>query len=91
MASEERFVCALRYDNKDGGNNPIIVENKLLSILPRNYKAVYEEHRAKLDVNADGYRFLEWNLRAHLITDFISGMTDDFAIKTYQILNGIKL
>ncbi|WP_345893558.1 hypothetical protein [Pseudomonas protegens] len=30
-------------------------------------------------------------LRAHLITDFISGMTDDFAITTYQTLSGIKL
>lgn len=90
-ASEDRFSRALKYEKKDGGGNPIIVENKLLSILPRNYKAVYEEHKSKLDVSDVRYRYLEWNLRAHLITDFISGMTDDFAIKTYQVLNGIRL
>ncbi|MBU0525748.1 MAG: dGTPase [Gammaproteobacteria bacterium] len=90
-ASESRFVSSLKYENKDSAGKPIIVENKLLSILPKNYKAVYEEHRAKLDPQSNNYKFLEWNLRAHLITDFISGMTDDFAIKTYQVLNGIKL
>ncbi|MBP5133643.1 hypothetical protein HUT02_33065, partial [Pseudomonas protegens] len=37
------------------------------------------------------YYVTEWVLRAHLITDFISGMTDDFAITTYQTLSGIKL
>ncbi|MDF7631222.1 dGTPase [Erwiniaceae bacterium L1_55_4] len=33
----------------------------------------------------------EWNLRAHLIIDFISGMTDQFALDLYQSLAGIKV
>jgi hypothetical protein len=28
--------------------------------------------------------------RAHLITDFVAGMTDDFALHMYQVLEGIK-
>lgn len=90
-ASDSRFSCALEYKTKDLQGNPIIIENKLLSIFPRNYKAVYAEHKAKLKVEDVNFKFLEWNLRAHLIADFISGMTDDFALKTYQILNGTKL
>lgn len=90
-ASESRFLNALNYDFEDGLGRPIIVENKLLSIFPKNYKAVYLEHKEGLCPSRADYRYLEWNLRAHLITDFIAGMTDDFAIKTYQVLNGIKL
>ena len=89
-ASEERFVSALQYRSKDEDGMPIVVENKLLSIFPKNYKAVYVEHKCKFSGHKD-YKLIEWNLRAHLITDFVSGMTDDFAIKTYQVLNGIRL
>lgn len=33
----------------------------------------------------------EWNLRVHLIIDFISGMTDQFAMEFYQKLKGIDV
>ena len=29
--------------------------------------------------------------RAHLIVDYISGMTDDFALETFQLLEGIRI
>ncbi|MEK6749133.1 MAG: dGTP triphosphohydrolase [Pseudomonadota bacterium] len=29
--------------------------------------------------------------RAHLVVDFISGMTDEFALETYQVLEGIRI
>lgn len=94
-ASEARFTCALRYDTKDSDGKPIIVENKLLSIFPKNYKIVYDEHKKALSKNLGSesleYKILEWNLRAHLVTDFISGMTDDFALKTYRSLNGTNI
>ena len=32
----------------------------------------------------------EFSNRAHMIVDFISGMTDQFALKTYQSLSGIE-
>lgn len=34
---------------------------------------------------------LEWWLRVHLILDQISGMTDDFALSEYQLLEGINI
>ncbi|MCJ8326759.1 MAG: dGTPase [Campylobacterales bacterium] len=36
------------------------------------------------------YRILEWYFRARLLIDFISGMTDEFAITEYKILSAIK-
>ncbi|HFZ2393093.1 TPA: deoxyguanosinetriphosphate triphosphohydrolase, partial [Klebsiella aerogenes] len=33
----------------------------------------------------------EWLLRVHLIVDFVSGMTDQFAMDMYQMLKGIKV
>jgi len=88
----ERFACALNYNtNKDCNGRKIIVENKLLVIFPKNYKEVYEEEVRLLDLSKDSDRIKEWNLRAHLITDFISGMTDDYSMKTYQSLSGIKV
>lgn len=39
----------------------------------------------------DYFEIYEWWLRIHLILDHISGMTDEFALETYQMLKGIKL
>ena len=33
----------------------------------------------------------EWYYRAHLIVDYISGMTDYHALETFQLLSGIKV
>lgn len=43
-------------------------------------------YRNKYSMRSDS----EPNRRAHMVTDFISGMTDDFALETYQVLHGIK-
>ncbi|MFC0178553.1 dGTPase [Thorsellia kenyensis] len=34
---------------------------------------------------------IEWQLRTHLIIDFISGMTDQFALEFYQLIEGINV
>lgn len=34
---------------------------------------------------------IEWNLRAHLVVDFVSGMTDQFSMEFYQMLKGINV
>lgn len=90
--SHDRFTCSLDYSrNKDNDNKPIIIEKKLLTLFPKNYLKVYFDDLKKLDKRDGDYRFKEWNIRAHLVTDFLSGMTDDFAMKTYQTLSGMKL
>lgn len=88
----DRFTCSLDYSiNKDSTNIPIIIEKKLLTLFPKNYVKVYFDDLQKLDKTAPDYMFREWNIRAHLITDFLSGMTDDFAMTTYQTLSGMRL
>lgn len=37
------------------------------------------------------YETIEWWLRIHLIIDHISGMTDDYALQTYQLSRGIDI
>lgn len=43
------------------------------------------EHLAQFD------KVQEWNLRAHLIIDFISGMTDQFSMEFFHMLKGINV
>lgn len=68
----------------------------LRSFLPRKHLKVYEhalnEFRAIAGLSKAQFNLLEWMARAHLIVDFLSGMTDDFAIVTYRRLydGGIK-
>jgi dGTPase len=92
--SEERFNKALNAtSNKDANGKAIVIENKLLSLFPPKHIKVYKHECDELKKSASNpteYKFGEWNLRAHLITDFISGMTDDFAMQTFQNLSGIK-
>jgi dGTPase len=54
------------------------------SIAGRHMKAYVEQAPEQVD------NVTEWCLRAHLIVDFISGMTDQFALDTYQRLLGIR-
>ncbi|WP_262207549.1 dGTP triphosphohydrolase [Serratia proteamaculans] len=63
------------------------VTSRLFRTLPDKYLKAYHAQRVK---NEDDI-YLEWNLRAHLIIDFISGMTDQYALELYQSLTGIKV
>lgn len=62
----------------------------LQSFLPRKHIKVYQhalgEIRALEGLTQRNADMLEWMARAHLIVDFLSGMTDDFAIVTYRRL-----
>ncbi|MFP2899082.1 dGTPase [Corallococcus sp. 4LFB] len=68
------------------------LERRLFRLLPQKHVLVYEDARARglghLDVK-DGVA--EWFARAHLVVDFVSGMTDRFALETYQLLAGIRV
>ena len=91
VAGTARFQAALDYQTKDAKGRSIIIENKLLTLFPKNYIQVYKEQLEIIEKNS-GYTLAdEWVLRAHLITDFISGMTDDFATTSYQNLSGMRI
>lgn len=88
--SHERFEAALNGHDSDNKNKKLLVEPKLLKLFPPKYLKVYRHHLQFLN-NGDDERFMEWNARAHLVVDFISGMTDDFAMTTYRTLAGMRL
>ena len=58
-----------------------------------NYPKTERKRHLTMEKNKDreeNFLVKEWWLRAHLIIDHISGMTDDFALEEYQILSAIK-
>jgi dGTPase len=90
--SRQKFSDALGSTSR---SKEILFERKLLSLFPEKHISAYLHSCEKVDADdksdAKMKALLEWNLRAHLITDFISGMTDDFALASFQMLSGIKV
>lgn len=79
--SEEDFSCLVRNDGKSIKKKGLDFQIRLYRRLPKSYCEKYSSEK----------RGTELQRRAHLIVDFISGMTDDFALETYQILEGIRI
>lgn len=79
--SEEDFAALVRNDAKAIKKKGLDFQIRLFRRLPKSY-------RDKYAVEGRGE---ELQRREHLIVDFISGMTDDFALETYQILEGIRI
>lgn len=77
----EHFVnAALYYDTEEEQSD---VEQKLMALISENYKQAYHAY-------ADGKSEEEkLYLRLLLVTDYVCGMTDSYAKRLYQELNGI--
>lgn len=64
--------------------------NRLSATAVDSYKRQVEElsnyYAGRIDKES-----IEWWLRVHLIIDHIAGMTDDYALKTYQVCKGIDI
>lgn len=78
---EESFIVLVEGDAKSIKDLDLDFQARLLRRLPKSY---VEKYRLTARGN-------EMHRRSHLIVDFISGMTDDFALETYQVLEGIKI
>jgi len=64
----------------------------LLDRLPAHYLDVYDSTAGeKASQKKWGEDAWEWFCRAHLFVDYLSGMTDDFAYRSYQVISGVKL
>ena len=62
--SQDRFSCALdNTKRKDSNGKGILIENKLLTLFPKNYIAAYRDDLKKIPLTDEGYKFKEWNLR----------------------------
>lgn len=79
--SEDDFLALIKNDLTTIKKKGLDFEIRLLRRLPKGYRDKYQSAN----------RGVEQYRRAHLIVDFISGMTDDFALETYQILEGIRI
>ena len=67
------------------------VERRLFNRLGKRYVVAYNYAVQELKSEQHEYAIQEWWLRVHLLLDHVSGMTDEFALETYQMLEGIKL
>ena len=77
----ERFVdAAIVYDTEETKTD---VQNKLMSLISDNYKAIYKIYSENKSEQEKLY------LRLLLVTDSICGMTDSYAKRLYQELSGI--
>lgn len=77
----ERFVdAAIVYDS---GQSMTAVQNKLMTLVSDNYKAIYQYYSKEKSPEEKLY------LRLLLVTDSICGMTDSYAKRLYQELSGI--
>ena len=72
--------------------NDFPIESRLFHRLSNKnistYMSILENLKKKVD--KDKYKLLEWYYRARLILDFISGMTDEYALSEYQVLSAIQ-
>ncbi len=80
---------SLLYDEEKKG---LDFERRLYNRLGRRYISAYKYATEKIDKEDNqNFTIMEWWLRTHLIIDHVSGMTDEFALETYQMLEGINL
>lgn len=79
-----RFVDAVIPWDAEPEQKMTAVQEKLVSLISDNHKRVYRIHAKG---KAEGEKLY---LRLLLVTDFISGMTDSYAKRLYQELNGIS-
>lgn len=89
------LICSKRdqpFPEKDFlslvGNESDTIKQRELDFELRLFRRLPIAYREKY---CDGARGTEFLRRSHLIVDFMSGMTDDFALETYQILEGIRI
>jgi len=91
----DRFERALKGDPQDGGGRRITGEQGLAGRLPEKYVTVYREEVRLSDREHEaetGMRtVLERIHRLHLVVDYISGMTDEFALQTFRLLSGMEV
>ncbi len=92
-----KYERLLFMKNKDfdsiinGNTKGFDLERRLFNRLGKRYVNTYRSEIKKINRRNSDYCIKEWWLRTHLIIDHISGMTDEFALQTYQMLEGINL
>lgn len=80
----DKFTDAfIYYDTPDWDEEKTAIRDKLTRLMSDNYLRIYRKYSQGADDKEKLY------LRLLMVTDYICGMTDSFAKRTYQELNGI--
>ena len=67
------------------------ISKRLIKRISSKQIVAYQNDIKKLNAdNIEEYNILEFYYRVRLVIDYISGMTDDFALEEYKILHAIK-
>jgi dGTPase len=87
--SREHFNLLLlgRNDPAEVSGKELDLHWRLFNKLPKKHLQAYEDQLREFSEEV----IQEWHLRAHLVVDFVAGMTDRFALQLFQLLNGIRL
>lgn len=84
-AKRERFECMMSGRSRDDDGNHISVEHALLRQIPDGYVRSY---RHAVQALAGKHQALqEWSFRAHMIVDFVAGLTDTQALEFYRLIS----
>lgn len=102
--TKDDFGLLVMKDNKNIRKRNLDIERRLFNRLPSKHLNAYKTSLLEIPINDHDYSEskiparlknidaeLEWKLRVHLMVDFVSGMTDQFAMDIYQMLKGIKV
>ena len=78
----DKFMTAIiKYDDPEEKLDSI--DERMVSFISNNYKQAYHYHaKGKAEIE-------KLYLRILLVTDYVCGMTDSYAQRLYQELNGI--
>jgi len=66
------------------------ISARLIKRLSSKQIVAYKHDVEAIDANEEEYQILEWYYRVRLIIDYISGMTDDYALYEYKTLIAIN-
>ncbi|MEG2721710.1 MAG: dGTPase [Acinetobacter sp.] len=82
-----KFKALLDGKDENGATPRKLALDFELRLFHRLPKTHIDKYRISVTHNQEN----ELIYRAHLIVDYISGMTDDFALEMYQLLEGIRI
>lgn len=83
--NRSRFESARLGHKNDSQSKPISVEAAICTQLSDKYFKVYD-HDSVSNTQIANEEIREWIARAHLIVDYVSGMTDRFALNRFRLM-----
>ena len=83
---EEEFFRLLKDEDIE-----CFISRRLIKRISSKQIVAYKNDVEKLDKNdVEKYKILEFYFRVRLVSDYISGMTDDYALEEYKVLLAMK-